>query len=265
MTEFSARHLYRGCPLCDHPVSFFPEYLVASCAKHPLHQPALPDTITWCRCANCTHIFTNGYFTDEALAVLFSRTNEHQRFGADFENQRRISARIVERVATFARAGGAWLDVGFGNGSLLFSAYEWGYTPVGIDLRPGSVAALAKVGIEGHSVDIASLDHNGRYVVVSMADVVEHMPFPKEGLAAAHRLLRADGVLFLSMPNSDSIPRKILSANTANPYWGEIEHYHNFGRARLFALLEETGFQPLHFDISERSRLSMEIIARKCS
>jgi protein O-GlcNAc transferase len=32
-----------------------------------------------------------------------------------------------------------------------------------------------------------------------MADVLEHMPFPRPGLAAAHQLLRPDGVLFLSM------------------------------------------------------------------
>ena len=241
----------------------FPEYLVASCSKHPLYHPLLPDTITWCRCANCAHIFVNGYFTDEALAILFSRTNDHQQFGADFENQRGISARIVERVARFASVGGAWLDVGFGNGSLLFSVVEWGYTPVGIDLRPNAAAALVNVGIEGHRVDIACLDHDGRYVVVSMADVLEHMPFPKQGLTAAHRLLQDEGVLFLSMPNSESIPWKILTANTANPYWGEIEHYHNFGRTRLHSLLEETGFQPVHFAVSERYRLCMEIIARK--
>jgi len=195
--------------------------------------------------------------------ILFSRTLDHQRLGADFENQRRISARIVERVAIFAPPGGAWLDVGFGNGSLLFSAHEWGYIPVGIDLRPDNVAALASVGIEGHCVDITRLDHDGRYMVVSMADVLEHTPFPKEGLTAARRLLHAEGVLFLSMPNSDSIPWKILTANNVNPYWGEIEHYHNFGRARLYALLEETGFEPVHFTISERYRLCIEIIARK--
>jgi 2-polyprenyl-3-methyl-5-hydroxy-6-metoxy-1,4-benzoquinol methylase len=40
-----------------------------------------------------------------------------------------------------------------------------------------------------------------------MADVLEHMPFPKTGLAAAHRLRRPDGVLFLSMPNMDNMGR----------------------------------------------------------
>ena len=96
-----------------------------------------------------------------------------------------------------------------------------------------------------------------------MADVLEHMPFPKAGLAAAHRLLRPDGVLFLSMPNIDNTVWRRLRANGVNAYWGEIEHYHNFPRKRLSALLEEHGLRPVESHISERYRVCMEVIAVK--
>lgn len=233
-----------------------------SCASHPHFQPPLPDTITWRECAKCGHVFTDGYFTDEACAVLFSRTMPNTQVGYDFEGQRPLSSHIVERVAAFAPTG-VWLDLGFGNGSLLFAADEWGYTAVGADLRRENVAALARLGIESHYADVTRLDHDGRYAVISMADVLEHMPFPKLGLAAARRLLHARGVLFLSLPNSESVPWQILDAQGANPYWGEIEHYHNFSRSRLYALLREIGFQPVHFSVSERYRLCMEVIARR--
>lgn len=49
----------------------------------------------------------------------------------------------------------------------------------------------------------------------------------------------------------------------ANPYWAEIEHYHNFGRRRLYALLSEMGFEPVRDGISERYRAGMEVITRK--
>jgi len=103
----------------------------------------------------------------------------------------------------------------------------------------------------------------GRYSVISMADVLEHMPYPKAGLKAAHRLLRPGGVLFVSMPNMDSMVWRALDASGSNPYWGEIEHYHNFTRQRLYALLDEHGFSPVHYDISERYRCCMEVIAEK--
>jgi hypothetical protein len=54
-----------------------------------------------------------------------------------------------------------------------------------------------------------------------------------------------------------------LHANGANRYWGEIEHYHNFSRGRLYALLKEHGFQPVEYSVSERHRAGMEVIASK--
>jgi protein O-GlcNAc transferase len=54
---------------------------------------------------------------------------------------------------------------------------------------------------------------------------------------------------------------RLLHANNVNPYWGEIEHYHNFTRKRLYALLEEHGFQPVNYNVSERYRVCMEVVA----
>jgi hypothetical protein len=61
-----------------------------------------------------------------------------------------------------------------------------------------NVRALKQLGYTAHCPPIEELDHSARYSVISMTDVLEHMPFPKTGLAAAHWVLRPDGVLFLS-------------------------------------------------------------------
>lgn len=57
------------------------------------------------------------------------------------------------------------------------------------DLREANVRALNRLGYEAHCLPIEALDHTARYSVIGMADVLERMPFPKTGLAAAHRLL----------------------------------------------------------------------------
>lgn len=255
-----ARVPYLACPLCGG--TDIPVVLGADCTKHALYQPSLPPVIDWRECHDCGHVFTEGTFDDAALDVVFSKTHPGQMVGYDMERQRPISARMVERVAHH-KQGGCWLDVGFGNGSLLFTAEEWGYVPVGLDLRKANVEALTTLGYEAHCLSIEALPHDGRYNVISMADVLEHLPFPKVGLTAAHRLLRADGVLFLSMPNMDNMVWRLLHANGVNPYWGELEHYHNFSRRRLYALLEEQGFTPLAYHVSERYRVCMEVIAGK--
>src|SRR5438876_67146 len=66
-----------------------------------------------------------------------------------------------------------------------------------------------------------------------------------------------------SIPNADSFLWSILTWKGANPYWSEIEHYHNFGRKRLWALLEECGFQPVRYGVSLRYRACMEVIATR--
>ena len=251
---------YLACPLCG--AKKLRTVLTADCSAHALYSSRLPPQMTWLQCAACAHICTDGYFNQEALNLIFESAHELQKVGADLENQRAISARMIEKSLPYASSGD-WLDVGFGNGSLLFTAEEYGYVPVGIDLRAGNVNGLRAFGIEAHCVDVGTLNQPGRFSVVSLADVLEHMPFPGEGLKAAHGLLKSGGILFLSMPNTDSILWKVLDQNNANPYWGEIEHYHNFGSKRLFQLLQDNGFEPLRFGIGERYRVCMEVIARK--
>jgi SAM-dependent methyltransferase len=254
------RLAYLACPLCEGEDA--PLVISADCTKHALYQPRIPAMMNWRECRDCGHVFTDGYFDAPAAAVVFAKTHPNQTVGYDMERQRPVSAKIVARVARHA-PNGSWLDVGFGNGSLLFAAEEWGYAPVGVDLRKDNVDAMNLLGFEAYRLPIEELPHDARYSVVSMADVLEHLPFPKAGLVAARWLLRPGGALFLSMPNMDNMVWRLLHANNVNPYWGEIEHYHNFTRKRLYALLEEHGFQPVEYHVSERYRVCMEVIAIK--
>jgi hypothetical protein len=255
------RILYTACPLCRS--ANISEHARGDCSKHAIYQSVISPIMIWVKCGGCGHVFTNGYFTDEAASVIFSRTASGQAvFGGDVEMPRSVSARMIDKVLPYA-SDGIWLDVGVGNGSLLFTAKEYGFTPVGLDLREDNVRALNKLGIESHCVDIVELELDRPCRVISMADVLEHMPFPRKGLAAANRLMADGGVLFVSMPNSESIVWTALDMNGQNPYWGEIEHYHNFSKSRLYALLSEFGFEPVRYGISERYRSCMEVIARK--
>src|SRR5260370_18946913 len=192
------RVLFDACPLCAE--RRFAALRTGDCSRHPLYRPVVAPVMTWMRCQACGHVFTDGYFSPEVTAEIFERTNAGQQPGAAFEQNRMVSARIVERVARHV-ASGAWLDVGFGNGSLLFAAQEWGFEPIGLVLRPSSVEAMQRLGVEARCADLATLDEPGRFSVISLADVLAHIPFPQQGLVAAHRLLRADGVLFVSLPN----------------------------------------------------------------
>jgi SAM-dependent methyltransferase len=254
------RILFEGCPLCKSRNTA--TLRVADCSHHPLYLPVIAPTMTWLHCKDCSHVFTDGYFPPDIAAIIFEKTHDHQKPGWAFEQQRMVSARMVDKVAQHIQTG-AWLDVGFGNGSLLCTAEEWGFTPVGLDLRRSSVAAMQRFGIEAQCADITAFEGRDRFSVISMADVLEHMPFPQHGLAAAHRLLRPGGVLFVSMPNYSCAAWRLLDHSNANPYWGELEHFHNFSRKRLYSLMKNMEFEPLHYGVSERYRACMEVILRR--
>lgn len=260
LTMASPRVLYDACPICESENIHY--HIEAKVTGHPLYKPQLPPTMKWRSCTSCSHVFTEGYFTPEACEVIFSATHANQKVGNDIENQRKVSARMVERVARYAK-GGDWLDIGVGNGSLLFTAAEWGYGVVGTDLRAENVKKLRGMGFEAYCADIDQLDAEGRFNVVSMADVLEHVPFPGKSLAAVNKMMRPGGAIFVSMPNMDSIVWRALDVTQSNPYWGELEHYHNFSRGRLVALLEASGFKFAEYNISERYRSCMEVIAVK--
>ena len=217
----------------------------------------------WMRCAACRHTFTDGYWTKEALQQIFAAANPNQLPGHDPHGSRSVSARMVEKVLRHTEPDGLWLDVGFGNGALLGTAQEYGFSVVGLDLRRQAVELMRLDGIEAHVLEFEQFKPTNALSVISMADVLEHMPYPVPAIKHAYRLLKPDGLLFLSMPNDECHAWRMLDRMHANPYWGELEHYHNFGRQRLFKLLEQHGFEPQSYGISERYYLCMEVIARK--
>ncbi len=255
-----ARIAYEQCPLCDS--ADIPYQIEARVTAHPLYKPQLPPTVKWRSCADCGHVFTEGHFTPEARDIVLSSTEPRDEVGNDAAGRRKVSARIVERVARHM-PGGEWLDIASGNASLLFTAAEWGYKVVGTDPRIDNVELLLRLGYMAYWNGIEDIESVDRFSVVSMANVLQREPFPKRSLAAARRMLRTGGVLFLSVPNMDTIEWRLLDASGANPYWGEIEHCHTFTRGRLVRVLEAQGFKAAEYNVGEQAPSVMELVAIK--
>ena len=251
---------YEACPLCNSPdIALHKE---ADCTRHPSYDATLPPTISWCRCSSCDHVFTQGYFAPEADGPIFANAAPDQAVGHEAEARRVGAARIVGHVARY-KPGGDWLDIGFGDGSLLFTAQEWGFHAVGVDQQFGRAEAVKNFGYESYRTPVEKLDFPGRFSVVSMAGRLHCLPFPRTALDAVHRLLKPGGVLFVSMPNMGTMVWRLRDVGGNNPAWGDIEHYHNFTRDRLYALLQTHGFKPAAYTVGELGHSIMEVIAVK--
>ena len=257
---------YTACPLCRS--ADIRGFVKADLRGFPMWREPLEPFMIWMICGDCEHVFAEGYFTDEALRIVFEKTNEAQVVGLDLERQRYTSAKMVERVTEVIGLADSrlWVDVGFGSGSLLLTAKEFGFDVFGVDIRKKNVDDISVFGVGGHHGSITSARHavtfETRPTVISMADVVEHEPFPLDSLRSARALIADSGVLLISMPNAGAPLWGFLNGKKDNPYWAEMEHYHNFTRESLYSVLQQTGFRPIRYAVSERYRCCMEVLAQ---
>ncbi len=153
------------------------------------------------------------------------------------------------RLHTFRRALGAvgpargrrLLDVGAYCGYFLEVARESGFQAEGLELSRWAAAQARVSGLEVHCQTLAEAAATGRrYEVVTLWDVVEHLPDPRADLAAAYRLLEPGGRIHLSTIDAASPVARLLGARWP---WLMDMHLFYFDRATLPALLEEVGFR----------------------
>ena len=264
------RTAYACCPLCD---SVRMRHVGAAATTSYVNwHDRLPPTLDWMRCDDCGHVFTQHYWTEAGLAEVFRKSHPSQVAGGDPDQKRQIWRPTVQNALRLlggyasAMAGPAmptWLDVGCGDGALVMAASEFGFAALGLDARAEPVAAIQRLGYAAAQSEFMAARAEAPVSVISMFDVLEHMIFPRSALAHAHDLLAPGGLLIISLPNMDSSSWRLMDQASANPYWMEIEHHHNFTRASLSALLARQGFAVELFDIPGRYKAQMELYARK--
>ncbi len=148
-------------------------------------------------------------------------------------------------VAHYVLPGARLLDVGANLGlfvreaSTLFrasgiepseSVVEWARREVGADVEVGSIEG----GIERF---------HGQMDVVTLFDVLEHLPDPDRALQQCHRLLRPGGHLFLTTPDAGSLMSRLLGRQW---YYVDMdEHVVLLTRENVRTVLQRTGFEPL--------------------
>lgn len=239
---------YTECPLCAGMLKPLRE---DPCEGNPRWIDTIDPVMRWMECRACGHVCTEGYFTLETWAAMSQQSIDEQKVGFDVEQQRWVFGRMLEWTGL---GPGRLLDVGFGNGGMMFTADELGWDACGVDLRRENCDAMRQMGFQVWDCQISHVGET--FELVAMCDVLEHMVNPKGALRHARKVGEC---LLISCPNMGSVAWQALGDQ--NPYWREIEHFHNFSRQRLVALLKETGWKVEKVRVSERYRLGLEILA----
>lgn len=120
------------------------------------------------------------------------------------------SRREIKFVQRFV-SGGTLLDIGCSTGSFVKAAREAGFDAEGVDISAPAVRLGQKLGLPLHVLDTLAEQLGKTYDVVTMWATVEHLSDPRTHLNRARGMLKAGGLLFVSVPNYAGISQKLLS------------------------------------------------------
>lgn len=154
---------------------------------------------------------------------------------------------------------GRVLDVGCGTGAASRRLTEMGHEVVGVEFDSNAAEIAAKSGIEVRHEDFMETDLEAEsFDVVIMRHSLEHLQNPLRALKKAHRLLGRFGILYICVPNIDSLGSKIFGR-----YWFPIEvprHLTHFSIKTLGQALQAVGFEivKVMYDYSSEPRIIVE-------
>ncbi|MGE0385353.1 MAG: class I SAM-dependent methyltransferase [Gammaproteobacteria bacterium] len=195
------------------------------------------------RCTGCGFIMSEARAAAGALAAAYDAAYTGTyiaKSAAKLARCRRAVRRIVRRYVR----GGRWLDVGCSAGFLVRAAQDAGFDAFGIDVEPAGIAhAREHLGLT--QVECGALD-GARFApasfdVITLYDVIEHVPDLNATVALLARLLRPGGVIEIRTPDAGHwrTPRRLQDWNEVKPG----EHLYHFTRATLGRLLERHGLR----------------------
>jgi 2-polyprenyl-3-methyl-5-hydroxy-6-metoxy-1,4-benzoquinol methylase len=137
---------------------------------------------------------------------------------------------------------GKLLDIGCGIGTFLSIARSSGWEVEGVE--PNAYAAdyvrdVLKIPVQKATFPETKLPF-ASYDIITMWNVLEHLPEPIQSIQSIHRLLKPGGWLILSLPNVES-----LEARYAHKYWVGWDlprHLYLFPKENLQKILHQNGF-----------------------
>jgi 2-polyprenyl-3-methyl-5-hydroxy-6-metoxy-1,4-benzoquinol methylase len=208
------------------------------------------------KCRNCHLIYVNpiekaskineAYFqrnTDDARIIRGSRLTATES-----------QVRLIKRYGN----GTYLLDIGCGEGFFLFNASKAGYTTKGIEISQ-DVAEYARreFSLDVEAKPFEDMRFEQEYFdVVTLWQVLEHVPYPFLVLREVHRILKPGGLLATSTPDIGGVLAKIFRRR-----WWNLRrlHINQFTAGTLADMLSRAGFRNV-FSTNYKEYISLSML-----
>lgn len=207
------------------------------------------------QCLGCAYKFTWPQPTETELREIYGRgyfKNENARSMAydDYaseENDVRTTSKIrLKHIAKELNiTQGRVLDIGCAMGFFLAACEEKGFETFGVELSEFCQEHWKAKTSHVHwgTLETASFE-NGFFDLITLWDVIEHVPDPRLLLSICARLLKPGGGLVLMTPNIDSFIAKVMKEKWVC-YEDPHIHLHYYGEKHIRTELERCGFDKI--------------------
>ena len=193
------------CPICD-----FTKYRLVGLPKANLISKNFIDKpYKVVQCSNCEayYVFPRITFSPDQWSKLYN--NEYFSFQSDWLIKKRakeLTQRFNEASKYFNNENILFLDVGCGEGKALIEGLRRGWEVTGIDIVDNRIGKA-----KSESIDFITgnfLEHKfpqNYFDFIYLDSVLEHVLNPKEYLLKIKKILKIGGVVYIGVPNEDSL------------------------------------------------------------
>jgi SAM-dependent methyltransferase len=199
------------------------------------------------KCNNCFLTYVNPRISSSLSLQGYVKAIDERHHEQD---QYRIKSfkRALRKIKLFTKLEkdeieqSLFLDVGCAGGAFLKAARDFGYKAIGIE-PSNYLAAIAeqKYGVKVYQKTLDEFNVSDIDIfVISLWDVLEHVPNPTLTLSKAYSLLDDEGVLILNIPMIDTWPARLLGSKW--PFYLGV-HVYYFNKNSIRKILEITGFK----------------------
>ncbi len=191
-------------------------------------------------CRSCHLVYMNPRPHHEAVVENYGDV-EDQEYIEEEQGRLETFADSLELVQKYRRSG-QLLDVGCHVGTFLTLAEQAGFDVAGVEpSRWGAEIARTRINGSVHcgAIEDAPLPEGG-YDVITLWDVIEHLPDPALDIRAIHSALRPGGVFVISTMDVESLFARAFGRRW--PWYMQM-HLVYFSRQTLCEMLRREGFQ----------------------